>query len=160
MSPTVLLAILGIGAYLLQLLFSLRQMKTFNTVYQDLRKQGKVAIGKRAGKIRAGTIVMFALDDEGKILDARKMQGVTVWSRFAPMTQFIGEDLHYIDRYHPKVRLENKLTQAAMEHAREVYLRVQVGDYKETPTRSPLANLKFQASYMKDTLVTKLKRSV
>jgi glucitol operon activator protein len=33
-----------------------------------------------AGKLKAGTIILFAVDSQGKILAARKMQGVTLGS--------------------------------------------------------------------------------
>lgn len=78
MSFMVIFGLFVIAAYLFQLLLGLRQLKHFNAVYASLRRQGRVAIGRRAGKIRAGTIVMFALDQSGKVLDARQMQGVTL----------------------------------------------------------------------------------
>lgn len=155
-----LFSLFAIGAYLLQILFTVKQMNHFNKVYQELRNKGKVAIGKRAGGIKAGTIVMFALDEDAKVIDARKMQGVTVLSKFISMPQFVGEDLHYIDRYNPKVRKENKLTQQAMEHAREVFLRIEVGNYDERPTHSPLQSIRFKMQYMKEELQSKIKRSV
>jgi hypothetical protein len=37
-----------------------------------------------------------------------------------------------MDHYHPLVQKENKLTQQAMENAREIYLRVELGNYQET----------------------------
>ena len=78
MSFVYLFGIFALGAYLLQILFGLKQIKHFNQNYQQLCKKGKVAIGRRAGKIKAGTIVLLAVDPAGIILDARKMQGVTV----------------------------------------------------------------------------------
>lgn len=71
-----------ITAYILQIVFGMKQLKNFNQVYSELRKKGRVAIGRRAGKVQSGTIVMFAVDRRGHVLDARKMQGVTVLARF------------------------------------------------------------------------------
>ena len=59
------------------------------------------------------------MDSQGKILAARKMQGVTVLAKFHPLPQYVNEDIHYMDHYHPLVQKENKLTQQAMENARE-----------------------------------------
>ncbi len=49
-----------ITAYILQIVFGMKQLKNFNQVYSELRKKGRVAIGRRAGKVQSGTIVMFA----------------------------------------------------------------------------------------------------
>ena len=51
-----------ITAYILQIVFGMKQLKNFNQVYSELRKKGRVAIGRRAGKVQSGTIVMFAVD--------------------------------------------------------------------------------------------------
>jgi len=152
--------IFAVGAYVVQVLLSLLQVKHFNKVYKELRSLGKVAIGRKAGKIKAGTIVMFAIKDKGKILDARVMQGVTVISKFRQLDQFIGHDIHYIDKYHPLVHKENKLTQEAMEDAREIYLRVSVGNYKEEPVKSPIGQLGTTLNVYGNMLKNKIKGSV
>lgn len=50
MSFMVIFGLFVIVAYLFQLLLGLRQLKHFNAVYASLRRQGRVAIGRRAGK--------------------------------------------------------------------------------------------------------------
>ena len=37
------------------------------------------------GRIKSGTIVMFAVDENGRVLKASKMQGVTILARFQNM---------------------------------------------------------------------------
>ncbi|MBF0830769.1 transcriptional regulator GutM, partial [Staphylococcus aureus] len=85
----------------------------FNQTYSEMKKLGRVAIGRRSGRIKAGTIVLFAIDKKGQVLDARRMQGITVAARFKQMPDCIGQDLHYLDSYNPLVRKENKLLQTA-----------------------------------------------
>lgn len=68
--------------FLLQIYLTTFQIKDFNKNYGTLRKNGKVAIGRCAGKLRAGVIVMFSLDDNGYITDGALMQGVTFLARF------------------------------------------------------------------------------
>lgn len=131
-------------AYVIQILFGMRQLKHFNQEYMRLRRLGRVAIGRRAGKIQSGTIVMFAVDLDGQVLSASRMQGVTVLAKFKEMPDYIGQDIHYLDRYHPLVRTENKLMQIAIEDARELFLRVESGDYKEVPKSAPLVDLGLQ----------------
>ena len=125
-------------AYIAQVLLGLKQIKNFNETYAQLRKKGRVAIGRRAGKIQSGTIVMFAIDKDGKVLDARKMQGVTILARFRPMPAYVGQDIHYFDSYNPLVRKENKLLRIAIEDAREVFLRTEAGNYKDVPKSVPM----------------------
>lgn len=146
-------------AYGLQVLFGMKQIKHFNQIYLEMRRKGKVAIGRRSGKIKAGTIVMFAIDHKRIIIDARKMQGVTVLAKFRLLPQYIGTDIHYIDSYHPLVRTENKLVQQAMANAREIYLRVELGNYQEELPPSPLTMLGIQFSLWKKQYLSR-KRSV
>ena len=157
MSFVTVFIIFAVSAYAFQILLGFQQIKHFNKNYQELRRKGKVAIGRRPGKVRSGTIVMFAIKDEGEILDARMMQGVTVLSKFKQLDDYVGQDIHYIDKYHPLVQKENKLTQYAMENAREIYLRVAVGDYTEEPAPSPFKQLAFNLNVSKNVLLSKFK---
>ena len=151
---------LFLTAYFVPIAMVMKQIKHFNQNYQELRQLGKVAIGRRAGKLKAGTIILFAVDSQGKILAARKMQGVTVLAKFHPLPQYVNEDIHYMDHYHPLVQKENKLTQQAMENAREIYLRVELGNYQETQPLTPLNGAKIQWQLWKNKVQTKLKGSV
>ncbi|MGT2624608.1 transcriptional regulator GutM [Streptococcus thoraltensis] len=138
MSPIIVLTIIIATAYILQLFLGFKQIKHFNRVYAELRKKGRVAIGRRSGKFKSGTIVMFAIDSDGKISVAKKIQGVTIGARFKDMPQYINHDLHYLDHYNPLVRQENKLTQIAIEDARDVFLTIEAGTYQEVPKNVPM----------------------
>lgn len=141
MNVVIVFGLFCVGAYLLQIVFGMRQLKHFNQTYAQLRKLGRVAIGRRAGKIKSGTIVLFAVDKSGKVLAAKKMQGVTVLATFKDMPAYIGQDIHYFDRYNPLVRSENKLLQIAIEDAREVFLRVEAGTYEDVPKYAPVVDV-------------------
>lgn len=125
------LGLFVIIAYVFQIILGMKQMRHFNEVYSRLRSQGKVAIGKRPGRIRAGTIVMFALDREGVIIDSVKMQGVTIAARFKTMKQFNGLSLLDLEKDHPVVKSENKLIRQTILNAQDIYTRVQNGTFKE-----------------------------
>ena len=158
MDSIYILAAVVILAYILQIIFGLRQLKHFNTTYSELRKKGRVAIGRRAGKIKAGTIVMFAVDQSGKVLDARRMQGVTVAARFKTMPDYIGQDIHYFDTYNPLIRKENKLLQIAIEDAREVFLRTEAGNYEDVPKFAPVLNVGNQLKLLSTRLKLQFKK--
>lgn len=141
MDTVYILGAVVIVAYLCQIILGLRQIKHFNQTYSEMKKLGRVAIGRRSGRIKAGTIVLFAIDKKGQVLDARRMQGITVAARFKQMPDYIGQDLHYLDSYNPLVRKENKLLQTAIEDAREVFVRSEVGDYRDVPKFAPVMDL-------------------
>ncbi|MBF0787440.1 MULTISPECIES: transcriptional regulator GutM [unclassified Streptococcus] len=138
MGNVYILGAVVIAAYIFQIIFGLRQIKHFNQTYSEMKKIGRVAIGRRSGRIKAGTIVLFAVDKKGRILDARRMQGITVAARFKQMSDYVGQDIHYLDSYHPLVRKENKLLQIAIEDAREVFVRSEAGNYREVPKVAPV----------------------
>ena len=61
------LIMLAVVMWILQTILAVRQFNQFNRHIKELRKSGKVAIGKAKGKLRAGAIVMFLIDDNLKI---------------------------------------------------------------------------------------------
>lgn len=147
------------GAYFLQIVFGMKQIKHFNQTYQGLRKKGKVAIGRRAGKVQAGTIIMFALNNEGVIIEGAKMQGVTVLAKFKEMPMFKGIHIMDLTPEHVLVVKENKLIQKTIMNAQEIYRRVNQGEIIAEPA-APLKNFGRQISLLKTTIYNKLKRSV
>lgn len=160
MNFIIVLGMFGIGAYLLQIIFGMKQIKHFNQTYQKLRRQGKVAIGRRAGKFKAGTIVMFAVSGEGKIIESVKMQGVTVMAKFKEIPQFNDQLITSLVLENELVRQENKLMRQAIVNAREIYIRVEEGNYVEEKPMSPFVLLKVQTNLFKEKIQTKLKRGV
>ncbi|SES10721.1 transcriptional regulator GutM [Streptococcus gallolyticus] len=158
MNSMIVLGLVIILAYVIQFFLGLRQIKHFNQVYANLRKKGRVAIGRRSGKLKSGTIVMFAIDKKGIVLTAKKMQGVTIMAHFKDMPDYIGQDIHYFDKYNPTVRKENKLMQIAIEDAREVFLRSEAGTYKDVPKAAPLVDLTTQIKLLSQRLKLQLKK--
>jgi len=95
MNSVVFLMIIGIGVWILNFILGLLQIKDFNKNYIELRKLGKVAIGRKKGRISSGTIVLLRIENDGLIVEARKMQGVTVSAR---VKSFNGLEDKYIDK--------------------------------------------------------------
>ncbi len=112
-------------AWILQILLGLLQIKSFNKRYVQLRRKGKVAIGKVKGKLRAGTVVLIAIDDNCNIVQAEKIQGLTVFARLKSMNTLVGENLLKID----PVVLDSldKLTLLAVTDAIDNYITVTEG---------------------------------
>ena len=74
------------AAFVLQIVLSMAQMKHFSKEFVKLRRQGKVACGRKAGGLRAGAIV-------GIVRCAKKMEGVTCLARVKPLPGFEGRDI-------------------------------------------------------------------
>lgn len=155
MNTWVLIGIIAIVAYIIQIFFGLRQIKHFNHVYQKLRQQGRVAIGRRPGRIKSGTLIMFSLNQDGIIMETQKMQGVSVISKFKRIDKFNGIEIKALTSYHPLVSKEIKITRQTIENARELYLRVQSGDYQESSPLSLVDKLKIHAMVVKNQLLHK-----
>lgn len=128
---------LGI-AYVLQFLLTMIQMKDFNLNFRDLRKMGRVAIGKKKGGFVAGSIVMFAIDDKGIILKGMCLSGVTVLARFKEINDFNGVDITTITE--EQVKSYSKQVQKAILDASSNYITItNCGEIEEE--KSPLQKL-------------------
>jgi DNA-binding transcriptional regulator of glucitol operon len=106
-------------SWLLQSILGFLQIKHFNKKYTELRKLGRVAIGKKTGLIKAGTVVMFAIDRKNNILRASKMQGTTVLSRVRNLNGFEGKN--FLNLGEEDLYRVNKLTRLAIEDALNSY---------------------------------------
>ena len=116
----VLTVIVMIGlAQLVQSVLGFLQIKHFNRKYAELRSLGRVAIGKRTGKFRAGTVVMFAIDKNNKVLKAAKMQGVTVFSRVRDLKGF--EGIYFPKMKEKEYQHHDQLTRLAIMDALSSY---------------------------------------
>ncbi|MCZ0717603.1 transcriptional regulator GutM [Aerococcus kribbianus] len=160
MSFLMLFGIIAVSAYGIQILLGYQQIKEFNKVYLEVRNKGRVVIGRNPGRLKAGTLILFGIDDKDIIFAAYKMQGVTVFSKFKALEQFIGQDIHFIDQKHPLVQKENRLTQIAMEDARNLFINYQLGIHVEEEKPSPLRKLGQVTSHLFDDLKSKVKGSV
>ena len=122
-----------IVAYVFQTFLGMKQIKNFNQNYSVLRKKGKVLIGINKGRIVAGTIILFCLDEQSMIIDARKMQGTSVFANFKTFDQVIGLSLEELNGNHPVLAKENKLTIKAIAQAQKNYQEFSTGTLSTMP---------------------------
>ncbi len=85
-------------AFFIQFWLSSIQMKHFNNEFVRMRRKGKVAIGRKSGGFFAGAIVMFLIDDEGIIIESKKLEGVTFLARIKDLPGFTGKDIRTLTR--------------------------------------------------------------
>ena len=137
------LGILFIAAFILQYALTFVQMSSFKKSYAELRRKGRVVIGRKKGAARAGAIVMFAIDNNDKVITGEAMQGVTVLARFKKFDYFDGIKVGTINRDDCKaIRLSSSLTSAVLDGVVN-YKTISAGGEVEME-QSPLAKkLKF-----------------
>ena len=85
-----MLGLVVIGAFLIQAALSMLQMKHFSNEFVKLRRQGKVACGRKSGGFHAGAIVMFLIDEQGIVREGRKLEGVTCFARVKRLDGYEG----------------------------------------------------------------------
>lgn len=148
------LGAIAIIAYILQIFLGMRQIKNFNSVYIRMKRKGKVAIGRRPGRIASGTILLLGVDETGMIQEAEMMQGTSILARFKPRPQFTGIDIHQLTEASILLK-ENKLTRQAAANAQKIYLEVEKGNHREEAPVSPIFNIGNQLSLMKHSIKNK-----
>lgn len=125
-------------AFILQYMLTFIQMKSFTANYSKLRRKGRVAIGKVKGGFRAGCIAMFAIDENGIILEGSYMQGVTVFARIKELKGFEGKDVGILTEADCK-SLSKPLIKAILEASSNYNVIMGGGVVVEPP--SPLQRL-------------------
>ena len=81
---------LAVVVWIAQTILGLRQFKKFNKHLKELRKLGRVAIGRAHGRFSAGVLVLFVIDSDCRILKGEIMEGRTVFAGFKPFDNFNG----------------------------------------------------------------------
>ena len=100
MNNVVMLIFIGIICWILNFAFGFIQIKNFNQNYIDMRRKGRVAIGRKRGYLQAGTIVLINIDEEDRIFDCKIMQGISVLAKVKGFTGLEGKrigDLAEVD---------------------------------------------------------------
>ena len=89
---------IAVLAWVGQLVLGLYQMRRFMRHVKEMRtRYGKVAIGKAKGGLRAGCILLLAIDDQHTVTHGEIFEGVTVFTRFRPFEQLNGLHLLSLD---------------------------------------------------------------
>jgi DNA-binding transcriptional regulator of glucitol operon len=113
-----ILIVVGI-AFLMQAILGFVQMRNLTDEFIKLRRKGKVAFGRKSGGFKAGAVVMFRIDEEGIVQEARKLEGTTAFARVKNMDGFEGRylgDLTKEDAPKHHVNLGKAIEDAALTY--------------------------------------------
>jgi Glucitol operon activator len=115
MNEVVLLILIGIICWLLNFALGFVQIKNFNENYIEMRRKGRVVIGRKRGYLQAGTIILLNVDEENTIFACKIIQGISV---LAKMKQFSGLEGKQINKLTQEdISQYRKLTRVAILNA-------------------------------------------
>ena len=114
------LALIAVLMWVLQLVLSILQFRRFAAHVKEMRREGRVAIGKAKGRFVAGAIVLFVIDSACNIVRGEIMKGVTVFAGFRSFDDFTGRNL--LDLTEADVASYDRQTRRAVRGAREEYI--------------------------------------
>lgn len=137
----VIVGVILMISFALQSFLGFKQIKHFGEEYSKMKKEGKVAIGRRAGKIQSGTIILFAIDDLGIIQYGRKMQGTTILAKFHDFNMFNGKKISNITLEDEEIKKEMKITRNTVMDAVNNYNLV-INGYKIPEKKSLFGQLR------------------
>lgn len=102
MNPLFYLAIIALCMMIGQSFLTWRQFKNYQTTVIQMRGRGLIlGIGLRKGGLKpgGGSITVVAWDENAdRITACRRLQGIGLWQRFAPTTEFDGLSLNELRR--------------------------------------------------------------
>ncbi|MDI3481606.1 MAG: glucitol operon activator protein [Tepidanaerobacteraceae bacterium] len=79
--------------WVLQGVMTYFQIKNFQIELKKMKKKGITGVGSVKNVFGSGAIVILSVDENGRIIEARKMMGVSVFARFTPLPEL--KDLYY-----------------------------------------------------------------
>jgi glucitol operon activator protein len=102
--------LLFVSVWLLQIVLTYFQSKHYNETLNEMSKRpsGYLGVGVVKQKLGVGSVMILACDLKGKIVEAREMSGVTVFTRFRPASEFVGQsiDMYEQDFENPNNRIK------------------------------------------------------
>ncbi|MDB0438752.1 transcriptional regulator GutM [Clostridioides difficile] len=134
MDPVIFIIISLIAVYILNICLGYLQLKDFNKNYIELKRRGRVAIGRKKGRISSGTIVLILINEDGVIVETRKMQGVTVLARVKVFEGLVGYNLGCIEK--SDLNGYNKLLKKAILDAVKQYITFKKEANKDEDTNN------------------------
>lgn len=149
----ILLIVLAAIGLVIQYLLGIVQIKNFSKNYIELRKKGRVAIGRKPTIFRSGTLVLLQLNRQNIIESARYMQGVTVFAKFKELKGLEGRKLITLNSNN--LNGYNRLQINAILDAKNTFEIIQNGGQIETIPSPFMKVVKRVETYFKKVRVIK-----
>jgi len=112
---------LAVFVWIAQTLLGFWQFKKFNNHIKELRREGRVAIGRARGYFASGVLVLFVIDSDCRIIRGEIMEGRTVFAGFKPFNHFNGLTLFELSENLCKTMKLSKQQTLAVISAQQEY---------------------------------------
>lgn len=99
MDATTSLITIAVIAWVLQIATGFFQVRSFNRMLREVSSKGEIKIGKTSSRWKPKTLVVLAHDQNGVVIDARVMKGITVFTRPKPLIDLINRRLPLSDNW-------------------------------------------------------------
>ncbi|MFC3419191.1 transcriptional regulator GutM [Salinicoccus hispanicus] len=103
-----------VALWVMQFVMTHFQMKNYYSTISEMSRRGSGYLGvgvskKRFGK---GVVTVLVSDEHDIVVDAKKMSGVTVFSRFEQYSEVIGENLSSLLAFNTDPQTQQALSKA------------------------------------------------
>lgn len=116
-----------VSAFLLQGALGFIQIKNFTKNFSELRRQGRVLIGKNPKRFNSGSLMLLSIADDGLIKEARIMKGVTIFAQFKSLSKLTDHYLQEVAADYDELHCFDRLTRQCLLNAYRNYIDFQAG---------------------------------
>ncbi|MDA5387905.1 MULTISPECIES: transcriptional regulator GutM [Loigolactobacillus] len=131
MSNLVILIIFIFLAFLFQAALGFLQVRNFAKHYGQLRRRGRVLIGRNPKRLQAGTLLLIALDGNNVIKSCQVMKGITIFAHFKEIKRFNGQSFIELVTDYTQLHQENRLIRQCLLNAYQTLIKYQNGTLAE-----------------------------
>lgn len=114
MQTWIFIALLFVVLWGLQFLLTHYQLKNYHQTIREMSKRGSgyLGVGKSKRRFGKGIVMVLVTDVDDVVVEARKMEGVTVFSRFEEFSEIAGEKLSSLLSYEAEPQLQQAIVNA------------------------------------------------
>lgn len=114
MQTWMFLALLFAALWGLQFLLTHYQLKNYHQTLREMSRKnsGYLGVGQSKRRFGKGVVMVLVSDENNVVIDAKKMEGVTVFSRFEEFTDVFGEKLSSLMTYNGEAQTQQAIIAA------------------------------------------------
>lgn len=110
----IFIALLFVVLWGLQFLLTHYQLKNYHQTIREMSRRGSgyLGVGKSKKRFGKGIVMVLVTDMDDVVVEARKMEGVTVFSRFEEFSDIAGEKLSSLLTYEAEPQMQQAIVSA------------------------------------------------
>ncbi|WP_017549998.1 transcriptional regulator GutM [Salinicoccus carnicancri] len=114
MQTWIFIALLFAVLWGLQFLLTHYQLKNYHQTIREMSKRGSgyLGVGRSKRRFGKGVVMVLVADVDDVVVEARKMEGVTVFSRFEEYSELAGQKMSSLLSYEAEPQLQQAIVSA------------------------------------------------